>query len=122
MVRYLLLLMMVIAAGCASQEQAVRKNTAQAAVTFSGGNGESGDSAIVIHGIEKPSEGVEAEYRYLSQLHGIKDKSWRVESQVITREEKNVYDVIEIMLVPSSQKRIYYFEVIRFSGKRKPAE
>ena len=113
---------MVIAAGCASQEQAVRKNTAQATITFSGGNGESSDSAIVIHGIEKPSEGVEAEYRYLSQLHGIKDKSWRVESQVITREEKNVYDVIEIMLVPSSQKRIYYFEVIRFSGKRKPAE
>jgi hypothetical protein len=111
MMRYLVLTLVVIAAGCASQEQAVRQNRAVAAVTFSGGSGESGDSAIVIHGIEKPSEGVEAEYRYLSQRHGIKDRDWRIESQTVTREDKNVYDVIEIMLVPSAQKRIYYFEV-----------
>lgn len=122
MIRYLLLLFAVIAVGCASQEQTVRQNTAVAKITFSGGNGESGDSAIVIHGIEKPSEGVDAEYRYLSRLHGIKDKGWRVESQVVAREEKNVYDVIEIMLIPSGQKRIYYFEVIRFASKKKSAE
>ncbi len=122
MARYLLLSLLVIVAGCASQEQAVKKQTAKVTVSFSGGNGESYDSAIVIHGIEKPSEGVESEYRYLSMLYGEKDKNWRVESQAITREEKNVYDVIEITLIPSAQKRIYYFDVTRFSWKRKPPE
>jgi hypothetical protein len=116
MVRYLLLLLLLLAAGCASQEPVTKK---KAVISFSGGNGESHDSAIVITGVLKPSEGVEAEYRYLSQLHGIKDRNWRIEGQTMYQDENMVFDVIEIELVPSSEKRIYYFDVTRFPWKQK---
>lgn len=120
--RYLLLSLLVIAAGCASEEQTVIKKTPKDIISFSGGNGESYDSAIVIYGVEKPSEGIEAEYRYLSKLHGSKDKNWRVVGQTMYREEKSIFDVIEIALIPSSEKRIYYFDVTRFPWNWKQKE
>ena len=122
MVRCLLVSLLAIAAGCASQEQTAAKKTPKEIISFSGGNGESYDSAIVIHGVEKASEGVEAEYRYLSRLHGVKDKEWRVDGQTMYREEKNIFDVIEITLMPSAEKRIYYFDVTKFPWKQKPVK
>jgi hypothetical protein len=74
------------------------------------------------NGVEKPTEGVEAEYRYISKLHGEKDKNWRIDGQTMYREEKNIFDVIEISLIPSSQKRIYYFDVSKFPWKRREAK
>jgi hypothetical protein len=111
-----------MAAGCASQQEPVKKKKAAPEIFYSGGDGDSFETAIIINGVGKQSESVEAEYRYLAKLHGEKDKQWRVESQTITREEKSLYDVIEIALVPSGEKRFYYFDVTRLSVKPPPAE
>jgi hypothetical protein len=120
--RLLLLSVLLVVIGCASQEPVRQKKPAVPEITYSGGNGDSFESAIIINGVDKQSESVAAEYRYLSRLHGEKDKAWRVEGQSMTSEEKNVYDVIEIVLIPTSEKRIYYFDVTRFAWKRKQTE
>jgi hypothetical protein len=117
--RIVLVFFVLMAAGCANQETIAKKKTPLLEISFSGGNGESSDSAIVISGVQKQSEGVDAEYRYLSKLHGEKGKGWKIEGQTISKEEKKVFDVIEIVLIPSSQKRIYYFDVSKFPWKRK---
>ena len=106
---------------CAGQKTTTNQGnkTAQDHITFSGGSGDSHDDAIVINGVLKQSDGVEAEYRYLSKVHGIKDKDWKIDGQTMYREEKKVFDVIEIILIPSGGKRIYYFDVSGFPWKRK---
>ena len=123
MIRIFALCFLLIAAGCAShQATSKKKKPPEVAITFSGGNGESYDSAIVINGVEKPTDGVEAEYRYISKIHGEKDKDWRIDGQTMYREEKSTFDVIEITLLPTSQKRIYYFDVSKFPWKRREAK
>jgi hypothetical protein len=107
---------------CAGQKTTTnqRNKTAQDHITFSGGSGDSHEDAIVINGVLKQSsDGVEAEYQYLSKVHGVKDKAWKIDGQTMYREEKKVFDVIEIVLVPSGGKRIYYFDVSGFPWKRK---
>ncbi|MBN1129766.1 MAG: hypothetical protein JXA71_12305 [Chitinispirillaceae bacterium] len=105
---------------CASQKASAKNaKSAQDHITFSGGSGDSHEDAIVINGVLKQSEGIEAEYRYLSKVYGIKDKNWKVDGQTMYREEKKVFDVIEIMLIPSGERRIYYFDVSGFPWKRK---
>lgn len=109
-----------LCAGCASQQIVPnKKKAADVTITFSGGSGESYDSAIVINGATNQSEGIDAEYRYISKIHGQKEKDWRLDGQTMYREEKQIYDVIEITILLSSQKRIYYFNVTKFPWKRK---
>lgn len=124
MERFLLIAaLLLVFTGCAGQRETVQqKKKAVPAITFAGGNGDSFETAIIINGVDKQSESVAAEYRYLANLHGEKDKQWRVASQTITREEKNIYDVIEIEIIPSSEKRFYYFDVTRFTSKKPPTE
>jgi hypothetical protein len=117
--RIILAAFVVLAAGCAHHHSTAKNKTPLSLITFTGGNGESGDSAIVIGGVEKQSEGVEAEYQYLSKLYGEKGKGWRVDGQTITKEEKKIFDVLEITVLPAQQKRIYYFDVSKFPWKRK---
>ena len=117
--RIVLITFVMMAAGCAHQQSITKKKSAATQITFSGGNGDSNDSAIVISGVAKASDGVEAEYQYLSKLHGEKGNAWKIEGQTMITEEKKIYDIIEIVLMPSSQKRIYYFDVSKFPWKRK---
>jgi hypothetical protein len=81
------------------------------AIYYSGGNGESKDSAILIRGALRQSEGIEAEHYFLGRMFGEKGKAWDVQDQTIIREEKRIYDMVEIQLMPSLQKRIFYFDV-----------
>jgi hypothetical protein len=117
-VRCIVLSILAITLGCASQ-QSVSKSKAAAHITFSGGSGDSYEDAIVINGVLKQSEGVEAEYRYISTIHGIKDKNWKIDGQTMYRDEKKIFDVVEISLIPAGDKRIYYFDVTGFPWKRK---
>ena len=116
----ILLSFMALIIGCAAQQQSVNsKKDDLSHITFTGGSGDSPEDAIVINGVEKQSEGIEAEYSYISKIHGEKDRKWRLDGQTITREEKKIFDVIEISLLPSKDKRIYYFDVAGFPWKRK---
>lgn len=119
-VRCIVLCVLALALACASQQgTAKNKKETSSHITFTGGSGDASDDAIVINGANKQSEGVDAEYQYLSKIHGIKDKNWKIDGQTMYREEKKVFDVIEISLLPSGEKRIYYFDVSGFPWKRK---
>jgi hypothetical protein len=120
LVRCIVLSILALTLGCASQQSSTKnKNKAATNITFSGGSGDSYEDAIVINGALKQSEGVEAEYQYISKIHGTKDKGWKIDGQTMYREEKKVLDVVEISLIPSGEKRIYYFDVTGFPWKRK---
>jgi hypothetical protein len=123
MARFIAAVAVMVLAGCASQEVST-KHTKHAAqeISYSGGTGDSFEDAIIINGVDKQSESVEAEYRYLAKLHGEKDKSWRVEAQTVTKEDKRIFDEIEIVLIPTAEKRIYYFDITRFAWKRTQGE
>ncbi|MBN2037351.1 MAG: hypothetical protein JW768_11460 [Chitinispirillaceae bacterium] len=116
----LLLSFLTLILGCAAQHEAAGgKKEDLSHITFTGGSGDAPEDAIVINGVEKQSEGIQAEYSYISKIHGKKDRNWRLDGQTITREEKKIFDVLEISLLPSKEKRIYYFDVTGFPWKRK---
>jgi hypothetical protein len=116
-----LVLSLLVFASCASR-QAVTVHSQQNANSqpvFRGGSGESLEDALVIGGISKQSEGLEAEYGYVSSKHGFKNKEWRLTGQTIVQEHGKIFDVLEIELLPSSEHRIYYFDVSNFPWKKK---
>jgi len=118
--RCIILSVLALALCCARQQVSLKdKSKDDSHITFTGGSGDSHEDAIVINGVLKQSEGVEAEYNYISKIHGVKDKNWKLDGQTMFRAEKNVFDVVEISLLPSGEKRIYYFDVTGFPWKRK---
>ncbi|NLE02298.1 MAG: hypothetical protein GX640_20740 [Fibrobacter sp.] len=88
-------------------------------VNYSDNSGDSYESAIKITGVKKQSEGLEAEYAFLSSKHGVKNKDWKIVGQTVFREKDKFYDVIEISLGTESDRRIYYFDVTSFPWKKK---
>jgi hypothetical protein len=119
-VRCVIVSLFALSLGCASQQASSKNNRdVQDRINFSGGSGDSHEDAIVINGVLKQSDGIDAEYRYISKIHGVKDKNWKLDGQTMYRDGKKMFDVIEITLNPSSEKRIYYFDVTGFPWKRK---
>jgi hypothetical protein len=109
--------------GCASrQEMGMNKadsSEVAAKVNFSGGKGDSPEDAVKINGVHKQSERLVAEYNYISNIHGEKNKSWSISGQTILKEKDKVFDVIEIKLLDfNSEQRIYYFDVTSFPWKK----
>ena len=118
--KFLVSAMLSMLLACAGSQGPGKVTTSSGTdITLGGGNGDSYETAVIIKGARKQSEGLEAEYSYLSRLHGEKDKTWRIHGQSIFREEKRVYDVIEIELIPSNEKRIYYFDVTKLPWDKK---
>jgi hypothetical protein len=116
------LLPVLLFAACASHQLPSRYRASEGSdVYFSGGSGESRESPIIIRGALRQSEGVEAEYYYLGKLLGEKGKAWEVEGQTMFREGKRVYDVLELRLLPSGKKSIYYFDVSKLPWERPEA-
>lgn len=83
------------------------------------GSGDSYEEAVVIRGVQKPSDGVAAEYKYITNLHGERGKSWFLVGQTIVRENAKILDVLEIHLNDPSHHLIYYFDVSDFSWNKK---
>ena len=73
---------------------------------------------MVITGVHKQHEGLDAEYSFISKIHGLKNRDWRVVGQTIVREKGSIFDVIEITLGSDSDRRIYYFDVTAFPGRK----
>ena len=86
---------------------------------FHGGSGESLDDAMVISGVSKQSDGLDAEYSFICSKYGVKNKEWRLIGQTIVQEHGKVFDVLEIELISSSERRIHYFDVSAFPWKKK---
>jgi hypothetical protein len=88
-------------------------------VALLSGCASSPEDAVIIRGVSKQSEGLVAEYNYISGIHGIKNKNWSLYGQTIMKENGKVYDVIEIKLIDfNNEQRIYYFDVTSFPWKK----
>jgi hypothetical protein len=87
-------------------------------IQYSGGSGDSYEEAVKITGATKQSEGVDAEYKYLSDKYGAKGRDWNIAGQTNFREKGKVYDIIEVRLSTGGDNRIYYFDVTGFQSKQ----
>jgi len=121
MITRILVLGTILLLGCAGRQGLdlgkKRPDTAPK-VQYSGGSGDSYEDAVKISGVEKQSQGVDAEYKYISGKYGQKGKDWQLKGQTIVKEGEGAYDVLEIKLLNSSEERIYYFDVSSFPWKK----
>ena len=79
---------------------------------FSGGNGASPETAIII-GAATNAIGVPAEYAYVMEKHGLPHVGWKLISQSVMEAAGRHYDAMCIAL-GNGQKRTYYFDISRF--------
>lgn len=82
---------------------------------YGGGNGESFDTAVIIH-TSDTMIGVPAEYQYIIAKHGQKDIGWTLESQGVMEKNGRNYDRIIIKL-NNGESKSYYFDITQFFGK-----
>jgi hypothetical protein len=104
--------------GCGSKQTIRVRRTREAdqlprgrKINYEGGAGESREDAVIIAGAKDIKEGVAAEYDFISELHGKKNKDWRLKSQNQIREGGKVYDMIEMEVLKSGRTHYYYFDI-----------
>jgi hypothetical protein len=113
--------------GCLSR-QTVKvgdsENSKKGQITYSGGGGDSYETAIIIKGtpkIKKTEFAVAAEYDYISGLYGKKDKEWIVEEQSMVQEKDRVYDMVRVKILSNAKMHFFYFDITYFSKKSRPS-
>lgn len=79
-------------------------------------DGSSIENAIVIENKENHFEGVDAEYRYLSEIYGERGVGWVLEKQSLIQEKGRFYDFIEIKISNGPEISLY-FDITSFFGK-----
>jgi hypothetical protein len=116
--------MVAVFSGCLSR-QTVKINDAEkmkpGQITFSGGSGDSYETAIIVKGNQynkKPENAVAAEYDYISGLYGKKDKEWIVEEQSSGQEKDRVYDMVRVKILSNGKMHFFYFDITYFSKKQ----
>jgi hypothetical protein len=82
---------------------------------FSGGNGDSLESAVVIHAADSLS-GVTAEYKYVTSKCGERRREWDLHEQKMVGHNGKPHDVFVVKL-SNGQFRTFYFDVSNFFGK-----
>ncbi len=114
--------------GCLSR-QTVKINDAEnmkkGQITYSGGAGDSYETAIIIRGThynKKPENAVAAEYDYISGLYGKKDKEWIVEEQSSGQEKDKTYDMVRVKILSNGKMHFFYFDITYFSKKPRPPQ
>jgi hypothetical protein len=123
LVGYGLIGAVVILCACLSRQNikiSESDNLKKAQITFSGGTGDSYETAIIIKGNQynrKPETAVEAEYEYISGLYGKKGKEWIVEEQSIVQENTKVFDMVRVKILLNGKMHFFYFDITFFSKK-----
>jgi len=92
-----------------------RKNDVKNLYTYSGGTGESRESAIVIHA-QSASVGVMAEYQHIESIFGKQDVDWTLKLQMKSSNNNREYDVLSIE-TKVGDKRKFYFDITEWFGK-----
>jgi len=95
-----------------------------AVTAFAEGNGSSMENAIVIKNIsnyekceteddisQEYGKSIGQEYAYMESEFGIKGKDWKLNMQRLIRTDDKLYDVIDIELLPSNEKKKLWFDV-----------
>lgn len=86
-------------------------------IKFTGGDGSSQENAIRIDGAKSGSEGIPAEYIYISKKHGNRDVDWKLQGQSLLGDKWKSYDLVEIEIQETKTIIGYYFDITDFFGK-----
>ena len=89
----------------------------QGSIKFLGGNGSSMERAIVVDGAKGEREGVAAEYIYISNEKGVRNRDWKLTAQSELVENKKEYDYLNIQSLKDSSVTDFYFDITGFYGK-----
>ena len=114
--------------GCISRQSVKMggaENSNKDQIVFSGGAGDSYETAIIIKApleLRKQEEAVAAEYNYISGLYGKKDKEWKVEEQSMVQENGKTYDMVRVQIIINGKLHFFYFDISSFVKKPKPVE
>ena len=85
-----------------------------ASATFSNDKGESFNNAVVVGGVKNQREGVAAEYRYITDLHGQRGQDWFLVGQTVISNNNKIVDVVEIQLGDPMDRKLYFFDATAF--------
>lgn len=116
-----LLVAVIMLFGCSSNQslRSGRYSDKPTSVSYSGGTGDSFHEAVKIRGARNQSDGVAAEYYFISKIHGMRGTDWFLVGQTVVREKNKIVDVVEIQLKSADDRRIYYFDASDFLSKRR---
>ncbi|MGB7567750.1 MAG: hypothetical protein WBM07_07815 [Chitinivibrionales bacterium] len=121
---YALLFVAIIFSACGSRQTVKVSETPddkKGAIIFSGGAGDSYETAIVLksanRAVKKQEDAVAGEYDYISSLYGKRDKEWVVEEQSMVKENNRVYDMVRVKIVQNDKMHFFYFDITEFSKK-----
>jgi hypothetical protein len=78
--------------------------------------GTSIDKAIVIKTSVSHFEGIDVEYKIISEKYGKKGVEWNLKQQRLLQNQGHYYDMIEITLKNGSEVALY-FDITDFFGK-----
>jgi hypothetical protein len=84
-------------------------------ILFEGGPGDSTENAVVIHAPDTIL-GVLAEYQYVGNLCGVRNRDWKLCMQSLVSGNSKTYDVLDIELKDGT-RRTFYFDISDFFGK-----
>src|SRR5262245_19560383 len=85
-------------------------------ITYSGGDGETMEEAVIIQGANNDLVGTLAEFQWLAEEFGQKDVDWRLETHSHGRMNEKEIDTIVLRLASGTRKTIY-FDVTESFGK-----
>lgn len=85
-------------------------------ISYSNNSGETTEEAIVILGAKNSEVGVDAEFKYISNIYGEENKDWVLEIQSLDYSENKQIDNIVIKL-NSGKSITLYFDITDFFGK-----
>lgn len=84
--------------------------TAHAEIRYSGGDGRTIATAVVIEGAAGSSDGVPAEYAWLARNRPLA----QVKSQALVQDGARIYDVLTLQTGPATEE--IYFDITGFFG------
>lgn len=86
-------------------------------IVYEVGKGEIFESAVKIKFAKNLSEGIEAEYKYLEKIYGIKDVDWKQIGKDSYKVKKKQYELIHIYVTAKDTFATIYFDITDFYGK-----
>lgn len=113
---YILFAICAVVVSSCTMRQAVRAAdpVEEASATFSVEKGTSFHEAVKVDGVKNQREGIAAEYRYISDLHGQRGQDWFLVGQTVIQHQTKLVDVVEIQLAASEIHEVIYFDATGF--------
>ncbi|MCX7725845.1 MAG: hypothetical protein N2053_03235 [Chitinispirillaceae bacterium] len=110
---------MLISLGCTPPQQSIKSSDIVPEIAASAtyeGKGASFHEPVVVKGVNSHKEGIAAEYRYISDIHGKRGEDWFLVGQTLIKQENKVVDVVEIQL-NTNERKIIFFDATDFINK-----